>query len=584
MSKEFKIKRTNLTEIKRLKEEIKKLKADTPTIEEPKESTPTPTTPTATVDTDEAEASAKAKPKSKSKSKSTGKGQTKRQPLDTEQAAFLKDYYYNKSGFTGRDVLYKQLQVYYKKHDTPEEERISRRRMWNWLKKQSVNQLHRALPATSETIKPVNAMYKLDRVMVDLIIRGGDAASKWVGIMSVVDVATRKAWTELLPDKTSKTVAAAFERVAERAYESLPEKDKKLKLANSKNGKSKTWEVLMTDNGGEFEGAFATMAKKLNMKLLYGVPNVSTSQSHVERFNGTLQLAMEKERTSTGARWFDLVEDHTAFYNKKTNRNLRLRPEDDEDAPYVYYTPNMLWDGDRDTLTRLYEEKNADLKQGDHLFGAEKEVKVGQHVRLALLDKRKAALSKGHTPNWSAVVYEVYKIKRPKSAISSLPLKFYVKTVDDGEIKKHKGNAVAYTIKDIQLISDEVMKAPAETVVVEKAGVSTRSKKEEKEEDDDEAADDEEAKEPTPPKAKAKAKNTKAPVADDPLIGKSIVGNFNSDADKELKVKGKIVKRQKRSKTLYYQVAWGNQHKDKYDYNETQYFKKAKIKQMLDQT
>jgi hypothetical protein len=129
------------------------------------------------------------------------------------------------------------------------------------------------------------------------------------------------------------------------------------------------------------------------------------------------------------------------------------------------------------------------------------------------------------------------------------------------------------------------MKAPAENVVVEKAGVSTRSKKEEEEEDDDEAADDEEAKEPTPPKAKTKAKKTKAPVAaDDPLIGKSIVGKFNSHADKELKVKGKIVKRQKRAKTLYYQVAWSKQHKDKYDYNETQYFKKTKIKQMLDQT
>ena len=85
----------------------------------------------------------------------------------------MKGYYYNKPGFTGRDVLYKQLQVYYEKNDTPKEERISRRRMWNWLKKQSTNQLHRALPATSETIKPINPMYNLDRfIMVDLIIRG----------------------------------------------------------------------------------------------------------------------------------------------------------------------------------------------------------------------------------------------------------------------------------------------------------------------------------------------------------------------------------------------------------------------------
>jgi hypothetical protein len=69
---------------------------------------------------DEAE-EATAKPKTKGKGK--GSGQTKRQPLDTKQAAFLKDYNYNKSGFTGRDVLYKQLQVYYEKNDTPKEER-----------------------------------------------------------------------------------------------------------------------------------------------------------------------------------------------------------------------------------------------------------------------------------------------------------------------------------------------------------------------------------------------------------------------------------------------------------------------------
>ncbi len=82
---------------------------------------------------DEAE-EATATPKTKGKGK--GSNQTKRQPLDTKQAAFLKDYYYNKSGYTGRDVLYKQLQVYYEKNDTPKGERISRRRMWSWLKKQ----------------------------------------------------------------------------------------------------------------------------------------------------------------------------------------------------------------------------------------------------------------------------------------------------------------------------------------------------------------------------------------------------------------------------------------------------------------
>ena len=188
-------------------------------------------------------------------------------------------------------------------------------------------------------------------------------------------------------------------------------------------------------------------------------------------------------------------------------------------------------------------------------------------------------------------MYEVYKIKRPKSALSSLPLKFYVKTVEDGDVKKNKGTPIAYTIKDLQLISDEVMRAPSENQVVEEVGDSTRSSKKKKEEEEAEEAQEEEATEEEPaeakrstPKAKPPKKKAKAPAADDPLIGQPIVGKFVSHTDKELKVKGTIVESKKRKKngtaTWYYQVKWSTQSKDKYDYNETSWFKKTKIKQM----
>jgi hypothetical protein len=165
-----------------------------------------------------------------------------------------------------------------------------------------------------------------------------------------------------------------------------------------------------------------------------------------------------------------------------------------------------------------------------------------------------------------------------------------VKTVEDGDVKKNKGTPIAYTIKDLQLISDEVMKAPSENQVVEKAGVSTRSKKKKDEEGEEEAeedADDDEPAEAKPSTPTAKPpKKAKAPVADDPLIGQPIVGKFLSHTDKDLKVKGTIVESKKRKKngtaTWYYQVKWSTQSKDKYDYNETGWFKKTKIKQMLE--
>ena len=75
MSKEFSIKRKNLSEIKRLKEQVKRLKAEAPTIESkeqaPKESKPTEAEPAPAAEA-EAEAEAELKPKKKKKKKKAG--------------------------------------------------------------------------------------------------------------------------------------------------------------------------------------------------------------------------------------------------------------------------------------------------------------------------------------------------------------------------------------------------------------------------------------------------------------------------------------------------------------------------------
>ena len=72
---------------------------------------------------------ADAKPKPSPEPTKVDKRYQKRQPLTTKEHDFLQDFYYKKSGYAGRDVLYKQLQAEYDKNDTPKKERISRRRM-----------------------------------------------------------------------------------------------------------------------------------------------------------------------------------------------------------------------------------------------------------------------------------------------------------------------------------------------------------------------------------------------------------------------------------------------------------------------
>jgi len=387
-----------------------------------------------------------------------------RKPLTDKEQKFLTEFYYEKSGYAGRDVLYKQLQAHYDKNDTPAKERISRRRMWEFfLDLQEVSQLHRPAKKSSIAIKPINALKKLDRAQADLIIRGGDSLRKFKGILCVIDVATRRAWTEVLTSTTSKAVAEAFDKILERVYESLTDEEKKRRNERDKNGKSKTFTILQTDNGAEFKKDFAARTKELNIKQVYGVSQKSTSQSLIERFNQTLQGGMERERTATGnTEWHTLVQKHTDFYNDKTNRNLRLKDPSDPKATFKTYTPNELWKEKREVLRGLFDNKNKDLAQSNKDDNKEAELKVGGTVRIVDFGKRKGALSKGFKQSWSKELYTIFKLKRPKESESSRPVKFYVRDKQSGKQRKDaNGRLIPYTVNDLQKIRGEVQKAPA---------------------------------------------------------------------------------------------------------------------------
>jgi hypothetical protein len=142
MSKEFKINRKNLSEIKRLKEQVKELKTEAPILtskeQAPTEAQPTPAAEAAAA---AAPAAAAAKPKKNRVAGGTAKGNAirykKRVDLNDAESKFLSEWFY-RTGFGRREVLYKQIQKYYSDNDTPQKERISRRRMWHWLEKQEV--------------------------------------------------------------------------------------------------------------------------------------------------------------------------------------------------------------------------------------------------------------------------------------------------------------------------------------------------------------------------------------------------------------------------------------------------------------
>ena len=382
----------------------------------------------------------------------TDKRYEKRQPLSKKEHAFLSDKYYN-NGYAGRDVLYNQLRAYYDKEGTPKKDRISRRRMWEFfLDRQEVNQLHRAQNKSSLSIRPISNVHKLDRMQADLIIRGGDSLRKYKGILCVIDVATRKAWTRVITSTKSASVAKAMDSILEQVRSEMSDADKKRK---DKAKKSKTVSVLMSDNGAEFKGEFSAYLKSKNIRQVMGVANKSTSQSLIERFNRTLFMGIAKEQTATGKPWYELVEAHTAHYNNKTNRNLRVkRDPDDAKSQYKIYTPNELWEEtDPSILARLHNAKITALSKSNKAPSVrEAEIEVGTSVRLADFGKRKAALAKGFTQNWSKQIYTVYKAKRPKDRASGRPVKFFVKDSDGSIVKDNNGWPTPHTVNDLQIV------------------------------------------------------------------------------------------------------------------------------------
>ena len=498
----------------------------------------------------------------------------RRKPLSKLEQDFLKDFYYKGEGsYAGRDVMYNAMKAHYTKHKTPKTQQISRRRMWeSFLSKQESNQLHRAAPKNSEVIRPINSKYKLQKLMADLVIRGGDSARKYHGILCVVDVATRKAWTELLvKGTTSKIVAKAMDKILQRMQDELPETDKGL-----------TVRTIGTDGGAEFKSEYADLLKSRNIKQIVGIANRSTSQSIVERFNGNLQASMGKETTATGADWHTLVEKHTAMYNNnRTHRLTRLKETEEEmmkrveetgeknkgrqKQEYKLYTPNELYKADRKTLLQLHDNKASTLgSQNKDTQKIQERIKVGDMVRLVDMSKRKGALAKGYKPSYTREVYEIFKIHKPRGTNSNKPYKFYVKDRETGKKKTIQTRPVPYTIKDFMVIDPDVQYAPDDLKVdktPQKAETRSGQKKPE----------------PAPPKPKPPPKPKAPPKpkkkADD-LVGKRVK---SVDSDNKLTGKGTIIRAIKKGKGgKKWEVEWD----EEYNFANGKYNKKD-IDQML---
>lgn len=135
---------------------------------------------------------------------------------------------------------------------------------------------------------------------------------KW--ILTVLDIASRKAWAIPLKDKTGKTVAEALEPI--------------LRLTRKKEFRS-----FISDSGSEFiDKSTVTLLKKLGYRIRTVDPAAINSKSKVgivERFNRTMQEWLRRYAyMNESYRYIDALQPMIDNYNNSKHSTTKETPND----------------------------------------------------------------------------------------------------------------------------------------------------------------------------------------------------------------------------------------------------------------
>lgn len=250
--------------------------------------------------------------------------------------------------------------------------KIHRTVVRDWLASQDTYTLHKAIrrrfPRARYNVQNVDDVWEADLVDLKSIKQYNDGYGY---LLVVIDVLSKFAWVEPLPNKTAAAVAEAFDRL--------------LSLTD------RCPIFLQTDKGKEFVGA--PMQKLLAAKnVRYRVTrNPDIKAAVVERFNRTLKEKMWRFFThSSTRRYVDILQQLVAAYNNTVHSTIRM-------APSLVTLENAA-------AARANMEASRGgppRRRGNPRF------KAGDRVRIS---KEKGAFAKGYEANWTKEVFEIQRV------------------------------------------------------------------------------------------------------------------------------------------------------------------------------
>lgn len=310
----------------------------------------------------------------------------------SEWQAKISEVFYNEPMHTmSRDALFTAVRQF----------GISRSYVDKFIRSQPDWQILQRAPKPKDT--PTIMRFEPGYVQIDTINIKNMESDSANYLLTCVDVFTRKLWAYPLESNTASEVAQQLQ-----------------KFINS----YKILKTIQSDNGNEFKDEVKKLLESKNITHVKSLPATPTSQSFVERNNGTLKRALYGYKQKTGK---DPIPDLDSFVD-----SLNLQPNA---TTGVIPAVAMLLEYKDKIIENMEKYKSKKNDQGNT-----KDLEPGEKVRVRLektdipADMRnKVKKQKGYLPRWSS---EVYKIKQRFEAKSTWAMPSY--TLDTSDNLKNK--------------------------------------------------------------------------------------------------------------------------------------------------
>ena len=274
-------------------------------------------------------------------------------------------------GFTvGRDQLWDLIQ-----EELPDE-KVPRSMVADWLERQELYQLYRKT-RKSRGVSRFKMTSPFQRMSVDLIdYSNKPSQGNFRYAFVLLDNYSRYLFTKPIKTKKPESTSKAMQEIIDEVKESF---DKKIIH-------------VLGDRGGEFGKVFQLLLRKNNISSSKTIAGQASSNSMVERSNGSLKRILAKYKAIYGGDWKTNLKRGTDIYNGLKNDNSGFRPNE---AVKFREGSKEFVELKENTVKRQEARKPLNQKR-------QKPLLVGDVVRVKI---PKGVLDKASTPNWSKTLY-----------------------------------------------------------------------------------------------------------------------------------------------------------------------------------